>query len=278
MKLYIHPQGGIAGDMFAAALINAGADAQKITGAMLGAARMLGNASVEHQKTSDGSSRLLIEVEHHHGHLSSTKALHLLDHLFHDYKIEEKYRALGVMMLQNLIKAEKRAHETHDFEMEKNHHHEHGEEGHPHHRGNSKGHPHPHHQDEAPEAWLHEAQDILIDVMGAVMGLQELKAPVTAVLTAPVSFGGGTITFSHGTMEAPAPATRVMIEANGIPVQAGPVSTELFTPTGAALLSALSAFEIEVLPVGKTIAEGFSRGTKDLEIPPLRITLTESAP
>ncbi len=276
MNLYIHPQGGIAGDMFAAALIDAGADAKKVTDAMLGAARMLGNASVEHVKTSDGNSRLLIEVEHHHGHLSSSRALHLLDHLFHDYKIEEKYRAFGLFMLKHLIKAEKIAHETYDFDMEGHHHHNLGGEGH-HHHGHGEDHHHHHHQDEAPEAWLHEAQDILIDVMGAVIGLQELKAPVAAVLTAPVSYGGGTITFSHGTMEVPAPATRVMIEANGIPVQAGPVATELFTPTGAALLSALSAFEIKAIPEGKIIAEGFSRGTKDLEIPPLRITLTESA-
>ncbi len=265
MKLYIDPRGGMAGDMFAAALIDAGANAERVTGAMTGAAKMLGEASVKHVITRDNSSRLLIEVEHHHGHLSSSRALHLLDHLFSDYHIQEQYRAFGVMMLRSLIKAEKIAHQTFDFEMETHHHHPaHGGEGHHHHS---------HEAHEAPEAWLHEAQDILIDVMGAVMGLQELGAPVTACLTAPVSVGGGTVTFSHGTLQVPAPATRVMIEANGIPVKAGPLDVELFTPTGAAVISALSALEIEELPKGDVVATGFSRGTKDLDIPPLKIVL-----
>jgi uncharacterized protein (DUF111 family) len=265
MKIYIDPRGGMAGDMFSAALIDAGADVKRVTGAMLGAARMLGEASIKHVITKDNSSRLLIEVEHHHGHLSSSRALHLLDHLFSDYHIQEQYRAFGVMMLRSLIKAEKIAHQTFDFEMDTHHHH-HEHEGH-------GGEGHHHHSHEAPEAWLHEAQDILIDVMGAVMGLQELGAPVTACLTAPVSMGGGTVTFSHGTLQVPAPATRVMIEANGIPVKAGPLDVELFTPTGAALLSALSALEIEEMPKDVAIATGFSRGTKDLDIPPLKIVL-----
>lgn len=265
MNLYIDPTGGIAGDMFAAALIDAGADSKKVIDAMLGAARTLGQASVELVKTSDGSSRLLIEVEHHHGHLSSSQALHLLGHLFDDFKVEEQYRGFGLLMLRSLIKAEKIAHETYDFDMD---HHHHDSHAHTHAHGHAHAHSH-----EEPEAWLHEAQDILIDVMGAVMGLQELKAPVSAILTAPVSYGGGSITFSHGTMEVPAPATRVMIKNGDLPVKAGPADTELFTPTGAALLTALSAFEIHPQPKGKVVAEGFSRGTKDMDIPPLRIVL-----
>jgi uncharacterized protein (DUF111 family) len=267
MQLFISPEGGIAGDMFAAALIDAGADADKVTGAMQAAAEKLGRATVRHQKTSDGSSRLFIEVEHHHGHLSSVKATHLLEHLFDDFKILPDYRKFGVKMLNHLIKAEKEAHATYDFDMDDHHHH------HDQHHTIREGHHH-HHENEEPEAWLHEAQDILIDVMGAVMGLQELQSPVTAVLTSPVSWGGGSISFSHGTMKVPAPATAVMIKNNKIPAQAGPLETELFTPTGAAVLSALGAKEIETFPEGiQPLKRGASRGTKDLPIPPLKISL-----
>ena len=265
MELYIQPEGGIAGDMFAAALIDAGADAQKVTQAMQSAAEKLGRATVRHLKTTDNCSRLFIEVEHQHGHLSSTRAMHLLEHLFEDFNIEKKYRAFGVNMLEQLIKAEKEAHATFDFDMEDHHHHDHhtGGEGH-----------HHHHHNEVPEAWLHEAQDILIDVMGAVMGLQLLSAPTKATLTAPVRWGGGSISFSHGTLKVPAPATRVMIQNNQIPAQAGPIDTELFTPTGAAVLSALSANTIKPVPSGKeTTANGRSRGTKDLPVEPLTILL-----
>ncbi|MFW6389229.1 MAG: nickel insertion protein, partial [Marinilabiliaceae bacterium] len=118
-----------------------------------------------------------------------------------------------------------------------------------------------------------EAQDILIDVMGAVTGLQELSAPVWANLTNPVRYGGGSISFSHGTMKVPAPATEVMIRNNNIPVEKGPIETELFTPTGAALLSALQAKEIKEKPVSTPQAEGCSRGTKELPIEPLKIFL-----
>lgn len=265
MQLFISPEGGIAGDMFAAALINAGADAEKVTTAMQAAAEKLGRAFVGHRKTSDGSSRLFIEVEHHHGHLSSHRAIHLLEHLFEDFKILPTYREFGFRMLNHLIKAEKEAHETFEFDMEDHHHGHHHTHGADHHH---------HHDHEEPEAWLHEAQDILIDVMGAVMGLQELQAPVKATLAAPVSWGGGSISFSHGTLKVPAPATAVMIKNNKLPAQEGPIETELFTPTGAAVLSALEATEIKPLPATSTkTKEGFSRGTKDLPIPPLKITL-----
>ncbi len=269
MQLFISPDGGIAGDMFAAAMIDAGANASRVTSAMQAAAEKLGRATVRHQKTSDGSSRLFIEVEHHHGHLSSSRAMHLLEHLFEDFEVEPLYRDFGFRMLKHLIKAEKEAHATYDFDMEDHHHHH----DHHHHTG-GEGHHHHHNKHDEPEAWLHEAQDILIDVMGAVMGLQELKSPVKAKLTCPVSWGGGSISFSHGTMKVPAPATAVMIKNNNIPAQEGPIETELFTPTGAAVLSALEATEVTPLPENKnTLSAGSSRGTKDLPVPPLKVIL-----
>ncbi|ASB48910.1 nickel insertion protein [Alkalitalea saponilacus] len=265
MQLFINASGGFAGDMFSAALISAGADEKIVTSNMKAAAEKIGRASVRHLRTADGSSRMLIEVEHHHGHLSSHKAIHLLEHLFEDFKIEPQYREFGFKVLKALIQAEKIAHETHDFDMD--HHHFH------HHHDHEQGHHHHHHENNEPEAWLHEAQDILIDIMGAVTGLQLLKAPVNASLSAPVAYGGGSVSFSHGTLKVPAPATSVMIETNQIPVTAGPIEVELFTPTGAALLTALNAVRVEVIPNESPLYKGSSRGTKDLPIPPLEIML-----
>jgi uncharacterized protein (DUF111 family) len=284
MKLYINPQGGIAGDMFSAALIDAGADKEKVTKAMKTAAETIGRASISHVKTSDGCSRLQIRVEHHHGHLSSHKAIHLLEHLFEDFNIKPVYREFGFKMLRALISAEKKAHAQHDFQMDtlsfhhhQDNHHHHDEAEHAHAREVEEHHHH-HHDDslyQEPEVWLHEAQDILIDIMGAVVGLQELNAPVKAMLVAPVSYGGGSVSFSHGTLKVPAPATQVMIDANGIPVKAGPIEIELFTPTGAAVLTALGAFQTGLAPATTLIAHGKSRGTKDLPIPPLEIMIFE---
>jgi hypothetical protein len=289
MKMFINARGGLAGDMFSAALIDAGAGKDTVTNAMLAAAQSLGRASVIHVKTADGASRLLIEVEHHHGHLSSHKAIHLLEHLFEDFNIEPAYATFGFNMLKALITAEAKAHAQHDFNMDTHHFHHHAghEHDHPHphshdhhsHDEDAKVHRHHHHYHhdlyQQPEAWLHEAQDILIDIMGAVVGLQSLKAPLKAMLSTPVSYGGGSISFSHGTLKVPAPATQVMIDDNHIPVAAGPIDTELFTPTGAALLTALAAFNTAELPHAEPIYHGKSRGTKDLPVPPLEIMIFE---
>ncbi|WP_026474524.1 nickel insertion protein [Alkaliflexus imshenetskii] len=286
MQLYIDASGGFAGDMFAAALIGAGADEKKVVEAMLAAAQTIGRASVSHIVTADGSSRMRISVEHHHGHLSSHKAIHLLEHLFDDFKIEPLYREFGFRMLNELVNAEKIAHATHDFDMEDPNMHHHHHHGHSHAHSHDHDHTHHHHDEEhthhhghnealynQPEAWLHEAQDILIDIMGAVMGLQELQSSTNAILLAPVAYGGGSVSFSHGTMKVPAPATKVMIENNHIPVTAGPIEIELFTPTGAAALSALNAKTVGTPPNEGPKRKGKSRGTKDLPIPPLQISL-----
>lgn len=271
MELFINARGGFAGDMFAAALISAGADELMVTGAMQKAAEKLGKASVKHVLTADGSSRMLIRVEHHHGHLSSHKAIHLLEHLMEELEIKEAYADFGFRMLSALIQAEKIAHETHDFDMGDHHfhHHHHADEGKSGHGHDHHHHHHPHYNE--PEAWLHEAQDILIDIMGAVMGLQLLGVEPTAKLLYPVAYGGGSVSFSHGTLKVPAPATEVMIKNNPIPVIAGPIEIELFTPTGAAALTALGATEVVGQPEGHVLNHGKSRGTKDLPVPPLEI-------
>lgn len=89
---------------------------------------------------------------------------------------------------------------------------------------------------------LHEAQDILLDVTGAAWGLQALQIDLNSVqCLSPVRVGGGnTGPTSHGRLPVPAPATQAILEHHLIPYQPGPVDIELLTPTGAAILAALS--------------------------------------
>jgi len=265
MKLYIDPTGGMAGDMFAAALISAGADKSQMIAAMLQAAEKLGPASISDSLTHDGAMRLHMKVDHKHGHLSGHDAWHLLDDLFKDLNITDPYRSFGFKALEVLVNAEIKAHKENTFLTDHIHAHNHG------HDHQSEGHSHTHHKE---EAFLHEAQDILIDITGAAMGLQLLNAPVKAHLLAQVSLGGGHITFSHGHLPVPAPATKNIFETFQLPGVAGPVETELCTPTGSAILAAVEATigETEKNPI---ITEGISRGGKDLPIPPLKIMLSE---
>lgn len=87
---------------------------------------------------------------------------------------------------------------------------------------------------------LHEvgALDALVDIVGGVEGFEQLG--VDRVYHRPVAVGQGWVRAAHGVLPVPTPATALLLE--GIEVAPnGPVTGEATTPTGAALLRALSA-------------------------------------
>ncbi|MGQ1787382.1 nickel insertion protein [Saccharicrinis sp. GN24d3] len=266
MKLILDPTGGMAGDMFAAVLISAGADEQKMVEAMLTAANKIGRSTINTVKTHDNATRLIMDINHNHGHLAASKARLLLKELCEDLKIEGEYCHFALKVLEVLIAAEKQAHAENTFLTD--HHHGHSHDHHHDHPGH-----HHHHHEHEEEAWLHEAQDILIDIIGAAIGLQLLSAPVEADIVKPVSLGGGRIKFSHGEMAVPAPATKIIMDKYKIANTMGPVDIELCTPTGSAILAALGSKLISDEIAKGVVFEGTSRGGKDLEIPPLKVYL-----
>ncbi len=85
--------------------------------------------------------------------------------------------------------------------------------------------------------------------------------------------GGGHVHFSHETHSIPAPATAIMLKKYHIEWKKGPVDVELFTPTGAAILAALGSSLNSSINIDKVdvISMGEARGTKILEIPPLKL-------
>jgi uncharacterized protein (TIGR00299 family) protein len=91
---------------------------------------------------------------------------------------------------------------------------------------------------------LHEASsaDTVIDIVGVAMCLEDLNLTDKAQFcVSPIALGSGDMEFSHGIMGSPAPATIKILAEAGLPVIAGPYGAgELTTPTGAAILSALS--------------------------------------
>lgn len=267
MNLLLNPQGGMAGDMFAAALISAGADEKEMINAMESASNKIGESSINVVKTHDHATRLCMQMKHNHGHLAASKARVILLSLMDDLIIKGIYKDFGCKILEILIRAEKQAHAENTFLTD--HHHAHSS----HHSHNEGGSDHYHVHDHE-EAWLHEAQDVIVDIIGAAKGLQLLKAPVEAKLLKPVSLGGGRIKFSHGEMDVPAPATKIIMDKYSIPSLLGPIDVELCTPTGSAILAALNTTEvIEGAGIGDVAARGASRGGKDLDIPPLRVFL-----
>jgi hypothetical protein len=208
---------GIAGDMTLAALVSAGwpeAELQALP-ARLG----LRGVAIEVSKTRRGPfAATHVDVRtperQPHRHLHHVEAI--LDKA--DLPASVRDRVRGVF--RKLAEAEA---EVHGSTVEKVHFHEVG------------------------------AVDAIIDVSGALLGLDALG--VTSVSASALPLGGGSVDSEHGRIPVPAPATALLLR--GAPVYGGPVEAELVTPTGAALLMSLSpswgappAFRLEAVGTG----------------------------
>jgi pyridinium-3,5-bisthiocarboxylic acid mononucleotide nickel chelatase len=88
-------------------------------------------------------------------------------------------------------------------------------------------------------AHLHElgAVDCMIDVFGTIIGLNLLG--VEKIYSSPVNLGSGFVKTEHGVLPVPAPATLEILQE--VPVYSLHVQAELTTPTGAAIIKALSS-------------------------------------
>ena len=105
------------------------------------------------------------------------------------------------------------------------------------------------------------ADDAVADVVGAALLFDDLDPD--RVVTAPLSAGGGEVTFSHGTYPVPAPATVEVAARADWELRGGPVDAELLTPTGAAIL-AHYAEGVESLPALRVEETGYGAGRRDL--------------
>src|SRR5262249_20073732 len=79
------------------------------------------------------------------------------------------------------------------------------------------------------------ALDSIADIAGSAVALDLLK--VERVTCRSVPPGSGSVKCAHGLMPVPAPATAVLLQ--GMPLAQAPVTGELVTPTGAAILATL---------------------------------------
>jgi pyridinium-3,5-bisthiocarboxylic acid mononucleotide nickel chelatase len=121
---------------------------------------------------------------------------------------------------------------------------------------------------------LHElgGVDTIVDVVGALVGLEALG--IEHVVVSPVPLGRGFIRGAHGRIPLPAPATVALLK--GVPVVGSPLEVETVTPTGAALLASLGdAFG----PIPGMMLEtvGYGAGSRDMPVPNvLRLLIGQS--
>ena len=109
---------------------------------------------------------------------------------------------------------------------------------------------------------LHEvgAVDAIVDIVGAMIGLERLGWP--RVVSSPLHVGRGMVTMEHGTFPVPGPATAEILK--GKPCYATSVEGELVTPTGATLVTTLAA-DFGPLPPMRVRAIGYGAGTKQFD-------------
>jgi uncharacterized protein (TIGR00299 family) protein len=80
------------------------------------------------------------------------------------------------------------------------------------------------------------AVDAIVDIVAAAAGIHHLQ--VDAWHCSSINVGSGTVVCAHGTFPVPAPATADLLR--GLPTYSAHAQMELVTPTGAALLRAIS--------------------------------------
>jgi pyridinium-3,5-bisthiocarboxylic acid mononucleotide nickel chelatase len=102
------------------------------------------------------------------------------------------------------------------------------------------------------------AVDSISDVVGACVALDLLD--IAEVRSSQINVGSGTVNTEHGVLPVPTPATTELLK-DFLVYSAGPQS-ELTTPTGAALVSALVSHPGS-LPAVRVLSQGFGAGDKD---------------
>jgi len=133
------------------------------------------------------------------------------------------------------------------------------------------------HKKALPEAHLHEVGlvDTPAEIIGVAVAMEDLGLFDSKIYATPVSVGGGLFKFSHGIVSSPAPATLEILRSKNFPIKGGPVESELATPTGASILVNLADEVSKFYPEMTPLKVGYGAGNKNFEEIPnvLRITL-----
>jgi uncharacterized protein (TIGR00299 family) protein len=115
--------------------------------------------------------------------------------------------------------------------------------------------------------------DAIVDIVAASAGIHALG--VDAWYASPLNVGGGMVDCAHGRFPVPAPATADLLRE--VPTYSAHVQQELVTPTGAALIRALSP-TFGPQPAMRVQTIGYGAGTRNPKGFPnvLRLSIGES--
>jgi hypothetical protein len=228
-------QAGIAGDMTMAALVDAGADPHEVGHTIAGLGIDGYALSFERVQRCGVAATWANVVVHQHGdpqhgenhqhpHRPVSEIYQLLDRA----DIHQRVRQRATAIFRQLAEVEGVIHGVAPDDVE-----------------------------------LHEvgALDAIIDIVGVCAALESLG--IDEIWCSPVALGTGPINSAHGTIPNPAPATIALLAAAAAPVVGLNTTLEVTTPTGAALMTTLSA-GFGAAPSMTPSAVGYGAGTADV--------------
>jgi pyridinium-3,5-bisthiocarboxylic acid mononucleotide nickel chelatase len=128
----------------------------------------------------------------------------------------------------------------------------------------------------ADHVHFHEvgALDSIVDIVGAAIGLHALG--IERLYASALPYGAGQVHTQHGLLPLPAPATLEILASAHAPLTPSPAQAELVTPTGAGILAALATFQRPDLCLERI---GVGAGRKDFDWPNvLRLWIGQSSP
>ena len=133
------------------------------------------------------------------------------------------------------------------------------------------------HGAELSDTHLHEAgsTDTLADIFGVAAACDSLHVFDGGVFSSPLAVGGGSVSFSHGTVSVPAPAVLEIARRYGMRIIGGPANEELATPTGVSMLANLARSFLDTYPAMIPERVGYGAGKRELALAPniLRVVI-----
>ncbi|HMB21909.1 MAG TPA: nickel pincer cofactor biosynthesis protein LarC, partial [Anaerolineales bacterium] len=239
MKIaYVDCFSGISGDMFLAALLDAGLPLEVLQDA-IEKLHLPEKVELRLTETHKGALRaanleVIVPHSHHRRHLSDILGI------LSDSRLSEQVKQTAARIFTLLAEAEAR---VHGEPVEQVHFHEVG------------------------------ALDSIVDITGAAIGLEALG--IERLYASPLPYGSGMVNSEHGQLPLPAPATLEVLRLAHAPLIPSPAEVELVTPTGAAILGTLATFERPALTI---TGIGVGAGKRDLAWPNVMRLLIGEAP
>ncbi|HOM70740.1 MAG TPA: nickel pincer cofactor biosynthesis protein LarC [Armatimonadota bacterium] len=228
---------GISGDMTLGALIDAGADVEKLQDALSGLhlhGYKIEVKSVEKSHIMATDVNVEVDDHHHHHHRGLTHIREIIQ----QSGLSGWVKDTAIRIFTRLAEAEAKVHGSTPDEV---HFHEVG------------------------------AVDAIVDIVGTAICLELLDRP--KVVASPLPTFHGFATGAHGTFPLPAPATVELLQ--GVPLRRFDVEGELVTPTGAAIITTIAS-EFGSMPSMSINKVGHGSGKKEREFPNLlRVILGE---